>query len=136
MATRKRHTLTAFGRIVRKYRIDAGVTASDMAEKLGVSLSYLSAVEFGKKKLTQSFTEKVIDYFKVWEELDINAIVLAADLSQDEIRIDVTQKADEEKVLIASFLRTVETLPDKQKQRVRELLEKYDPKVSAGGLRQ
>ena len=43
--------LTSIGKFFRKLRIDEGEILKDMAEKLGVSVSFLSAVENGKKRM-------------------------------------------------------------------------------------
>ena len=42
--------LTALGKFLRKLRIDNGEILKDMADKLGVTASFLSAVENGKKQ--------------------------------------------------------------------------------------
>ena len=42
--------LTSIGRFLRKLRIDHGEILKDMADALGVSSAFLSAVENGKKK--------------------------------------------------------------------------------------
>ena len=42
--------LTSIGRFLRKLRIDHGEILKDMADALGVSYAFLSAVENGKKK--------------------------------------------------------------------------------------
>ena len=43
--------ITPIGKFLRKLRIDTGEILKDMAEKLHVSPSFLSAVENGKKKI-------------------------------------------------------------------------------------
>ena len=45
-----RRLLTKLGRFLRKIRIDRGELMIDMAEKLGVTPAFLSAVENGKRK--------------------------------------------------------------------------------------
>ena len=42
--------ITSVGRFLRKLRIDRGKILKTMAETLGVSSAFLSAVENGKKK--------------------------------------------------------------------------------------
>lgn len=42
--------LTAFGKEVRKIRLDRGELLKTMADSLGVKSSYLSAIEHGKKQ--------------------------------------------------------------------------------------
>ncbi|KHF28295.1 Helix-turn-helix domain protein [Anoxybacillus sp. BCO1] len=50
--------LTEFGRFCRKLRIDNGELLKHMADKLGVTSSYLSAVENGKRNVPQDWVEK------------------------------------------------------------------------------
>ena len=55
--------LSEYGKLVRKARIDAGVTMLDMARSIGVAPSFLSATEVGTKKVSPSFLEKVLAFF-------------------------------------------------------------------------
>lgn len=45
--------LTEFGKFSRKLRIDNGELLKDMAIKLNVTVSYLSAVEIGKRNIPE-----------------------------------------------------------------------------------
>ena len=51
--------LTRLGRFLRKLRIDRGELLKDMAEKLDVSVSFLSAVENGKKRMPSEWNARV-----------------------------------------------------------------------------
>jgi transcriptional regulator with XRE-family HTH domain len=51
---------TEIGKILRKLRADAGETAGVMAGKLGVTASYLSAIELGKRRMTKSVADQII----------------------------------------------------------------------------
>jgi transcriptional regulator with XRE-family HTH domain len=51
--------LTKFGKTARKIRIDRNEYLADMAEKLGVSPSLLSAVENGRRAIPQKWYHKV-----------------------------------------------------------------------------
>ena len=51
--------LPSIGRFLRKLRIDNGEILKDMAEALGVSSAFLSAVENGKKKMPEGWIEKL-----------------------------------------------------------------------------
>ena len=53
--------LTSIGRFLRKLRIDQGEILKDMAEKLNVTVSFLSAVENGKKKMPTAWNKKICD---------------------------------------------------------------------------
>ena len=50
--------LTEFGKFSRKLRIDNGELLKDMAIKLNVTVSYLSAVEIGKRNIPEKWEEE------------------------------------------------------------------------------
>ena len=49
--------LTSIGRFLKKLRIDRGEILKDMAEKLDVTVSFLSAVENGKKHMPSAWND-------------------------------------------------------------------------------
>ena len=51
--------ITPIGKFLRKLRIDTGEILKDMAEKLHVSPSFLSAVENGKKKMPSTWNSTI-----------------------------------------------------------------------------
>ena len=57
--------VTEFGKFSRKLRIENDELLRDMANKLGVTASYLSAVEIGKRNIP-----------KKWEHIIVNAYQL------------------------------------------------------------
>lgn len=52
--------LTTLGKFLRKVRIDHGEILKNMADHLCVSVSFLSAVENGKKKVPEDWEEKIV----------------------------------------------------------------------------
>ncbi|WP_309460957.1 helix-turn-helix transcriptional regulator [Escherichia coli] len=50
MDCRRRNMVTSFGKTLRKMRIDRGMVLKNMADLLGVSSAYLSAIELGKSE--------------------------------------------------------------------------------------
>lgn len=56
--------LTDFGIAVRKARLDAKITQSDMAATLRVSSAFLSNLEKGRSKIPEEWTEKIEAFFK------------------------------------------------------------------------
>ena len=61
--------LTELGKLLRKLRIDEGERLLDMAEKLGVTSSFLSAVEMGRKAPPRGIEEAIIETYRVSDEL-------------------------------------------------------------------
>lgn len=53
------------GKILRKMRVDAGETAGVMAGKLGVTASYLSAIELGKRRMTLKLAERIFCAYRL-----------------------------------------------------------------------
>ena len=64
--------MTPFGQRIRDLRRQRGIAQKDMAEALGVSPAYLSALEHGHRgQPSWTFVQKVIGYFNIiWDEAD------------------------------------------------------------------
>ncbi|WP_375665527.1 XRE family transcriptional regulator [Bartonella sp. TT121SHDZB] len=61
--------VTSFGKILHnKLRIDYSEYLSDMAEKLDISVAFLSSVEIGKKSVPVGMEEKVIELYALDQE--------------------------------------------------------------------
>lgn len=58
-ATENRSKISTFGKVLRIMRMDRGELLKDMAQKIGVTSAYLSAVENGNKKPTLELVEKI-----------------------------------------------------------------------------
>lgn len=52
--------ITEFGKYLRKLRIDHGEVLMDMAKHFGVTASFLSAVEVGKKNVPVSWPSQIV----------------------------------------------------------------------------
>jgi transcriptional regulator with XRE-family HTH domain len=60
--------MTPLGKELRKWRIDQGMLLGDMAEKLGMSSSYLSQIETGGKTIPVDFVDRAIRLFRLDQE--------------------------------------------------------------------
>ena len=80
--------MTPFGARLRQLREDRGLRLKDMADELGVSATYLSALEHGRRsKPNWSFIQRVIHYFNIiWDEAD--ELQRLADLSKPKIKVE------------------------------------------------
>lgn len=80
--------MTPFGERLRHLRESRGLLLKDMAEGLGVTPTYLSALEHGRRsKPNWSFVQRVIHYFNIiWDEAD--ELQRLADLSDPKITIE------------------------------------------------
>ena len=97
--------ITEYGKIVRKARIDADLTMLDMAEDLGVSSAYLSALEVGRKRIPSDFLGKVIGYLKgKVPTLDTGRLRDAVAISNNSIPVEGLSV--DHQFLVAGFART------------------------------
>ncbi|MEW9124114.1 MAG: helix-turn-helix transcriptional regulator, partial [Thermotaleaceae bacterium] len=88
--------LTLFGKFCRKLRIDNGELLKDMATTLGVTSSYLSAVENGKRNVPQDWVKKITDLYSLSPE-ESNELDQAVQSSQNVIKIDFEDFSIEDK---------------------------------------
>lgn len=82
--------MTPFGDRMRKLRSDRGITLKEMAEALGVSSAYLSALEHGKRgRPGWHLIQRILAYFNIiWDEAD--EVVRLARISHPRITIDTS----------------------------------------------
>ena len=80
--------MTPFGERMRELRQTKGVTLKDMAEAIGISSAYLSALEHGKRgRPGWPLIQRIIAYFNIiWD--DAEAVVRLARISHPRITID------------------------------------------------
>ncbi|EJF85537.1 hypothetical protein MCY_01098 [Bartonella rattimassiliensis 15908] len=55
--------LTSFGKILRKIRLDRFERLLDMADKVGISVAFLSSVEIDKKSIPVGMEDKIIELY-------------------------------------------------------------------------
>lgn len=84
--------LTPFGRFLRKLRIDRGEIMKDMAEKLQVTASFLSAVEVGKKAAPDAWATTIA---RLYNLVDLSGLQHLIDLSKPEFKVEVPRDADD-----------------------------------------
>ena len=104
--------MTPFGERLRTLREERGILLKDMAADLGVSATYLSALEHGRRsKPNWSFVQRVIHYFNIiWDEAD--ELLRLADLSNPRIVVE-TAGLSQKATLLANLLsRTIGELSD------------------------
>jgi transcriptional regulator with XRE-family HTH domain len=100
--------ITPFGIVTRKLRLDKGLRLMDMAAKLGVSSSFVSAVETGKKPIPPAYVASIIRTLGLTkaESLDLQK---AADRSKTFVDVDGLKGTQRE--LVAAFARKLDDLP-------------------------
>lgn len=113
--------LTEFGKFCRKLRIDHGELLKDMADKLGVTSAYLSAVEVGKRNVPCEWAKKISQLYSLNQD-EMKILQQAIANSQLQIKIDLRNKKEEDKALIIAFVREFEDLNENEKNKIKEIL--------------
>lgn len=82
--------MTPFGDRMRKLRAERGVTLKEMADAIGVSSAYLSALEHGKRgRPGWHLIQRILTFFNIiWD--DAEEVVRLARISHPRITIDTS----------------------------------------------
>ena len=115
--------MTPFGARLRQLREDRGLRLKDMAEELGVSATYLSALEHGRRsKPNWSFIQRVIHYFNIiWDEAD--ELQRLADVSNPKMTVDTAGLPPKATELANRLARDIATLTEADLEALLETLD-------------
>lgn len=82
--------MTPFGEKMRKLRADRGMTLKQMADGVGVSSAYLSALEHGKRgRPSWYLIQRIIAFFNIiWDEAE--DVMRLARISHPRVTIDTS----------------------------------------------
>lgn len=103
--------MTPFGEKLRKLRDERGLTQKDMAQAIGVSAAYLSALEHGRRgQPTWDLLQRIIGYLNIiWD--DAEELQNLAAVSHPRITIDtggLSPEATELANLLARHIRILD----------------------------
>lgn len=115
--------LTSIGKFLRKLRIDRGEILRDMAEKLGVTVSFLSAVENGKKRMPSSWNRKICELYLLNKE-QRDDFTLAIAETEECIEMSINDAPMERRELAVSFARKFSDFDDSQVEAIKKILQK------------
>jgi len=103
--------MTPFGRKIRALRASRGVKLQDMAAALGVSTSYLSALEHGRRgRPSRTRVHEICQFFNlVWDEAD--ELQRLARISHPRITVDTSGLSPEATELANELASRIRKLP-------------------------
>ena len=114
--------MTPFGEKIRALRKERGVTQSQMAEALGISSAYLSALEHGRRgRPTWDLLQRIIGYLNViWDEAE--ELERLAELSHPKVTVETAGLGASATALANRLAETIAILsPDDLKHLLAEL---------------
>ena len=117
--------LTEIGKFLRKLRIDHNEILLNMAEKLCVTVSFLSAVETGKKKIPAGWYQRICSMYEL-TETQADAFAQAIADTEKSYVMDFQGVPTSNRVLGVSFARRFSELSDEQIAAILNILNKGD----------
>ena len=115
--------LTAFGKALRKLRIDRGEILKSMADQLGISSSYLSAIETGKRVIPEDFITRLSQLYTLSGE-DIQQLENAKLQGMTEVKLDLNNVSFEKRNAALVFARKFEEMDEQTVNKILSVLSK------------
>ncbi|WP_285295420.1 helix-turn-helix domain-containing protein [Aureimonas altamirensis] len=124
--------MTPFGEKVRALRREKGVSQGQMAEALGVSGAYLSALEHGRRgRPSWYLLQRMIGYLGViWD--DAEELERLAELSHPRVTVETGGLAPEATVLANRLAETIGSLSQADIRQLLDILEQAAGRIETG----
>ena len=113
--------LKDLGRLLRKIRIDHGEILQNMADRFGVTASYLSAVENGKRPIPGAWERIILENYPL-DEKQRGELRKAVIESTETINLDMKGSGFDTKEVAFSFARKINELPDDKLLEIKRIL--------------
>lgn len=115
--------LTKFGKELRALRLERDELLRDMADKLGVTVAYLSAIENGKRRIPDEWIQKISAIYNLSEEKEEKLQEYAYE-DKNEIRINMEGITMDQRNLVYSFARRFQNLDTGDIKELQNVLDK------------
>lgn len=115
--------LTSLGRFLRKLRIDRGEILKDMADKLEVSSSFLSAVENGKKRMPSAWNNEIVKLYQLDPDDQITFTKAIAE-TEESVEMNFSHASYQNREVAISFARKFIDFDDEQVEEIKKILQK------------
>lgn len=113
--------VTQLGKILRIIRVNTGESMRVMAEKLNVSVSYLSAIENGKRNVPTNFGELVAGNYDLSAK-DKKNLRDAIQDSTEKMKVNITELGEKKKRILYAL--TSDDLDEETLSRLVEIIDK------------
>lgn len=102
---------TSLGIFLAKYRVDKGYKQKDMARCLGISSTFLSAIEMGSKSYPKNFGDKLISVYK-FTNAEIAELIRCLNRSHSSVKFVLANAANNKRELINNLYNVLKYLTD------------------------
>lgn len=119
--------LTPFGQLTRKLRVDYNEYLKDMAARLSVTSTYLSAVEHGKRNPPYDWVDRLQEAYGLSEK-DKTVLEKALSASRTFEKLDISDLSFDEKQFMRDFVKRLPELDTRSREMLDALV--YGENVS------
>lgn len=116
---------TKFGEFVRVLRIKNHQVMGDMANLLGTTTPFLSAVENGRKNVPKEWAKIISDYYGLSED-SRNELEEAIEESKIQTKIDMKDSSNMQRKVALQFARSFDDIDDETAEKIIALLRKKE----------
>ena len=111
-----------FGIEMRKIRANTGESLRTMAERIGVSATFLSAMEVGRKAISMDYAKKIKEIYNLSEE-DYAKIYDSIVETNQHVDIEISKMNEAQKEVSMVFARRIENADPELIEKLRKVLE-------------
>ena len=111
-----------FGEFMRILRIKKGEYMGQIAEMLGTTTPFLSAVENGKKNVPKAWKEKIVDHYSL-NESEIRELENAIEASKLQMKFDLRNSGEKKRQAVLQFARSFDDVDEETAEKILKLLE-------------
>jgi hypothetical protein len=124
--------ITKLGDYLRKLRIRNQQILKNMADELGVSSAFLSAVENGKKNMPESWYAILHEHYSL-DDAEMEELRQAAMESQKTISLNLNNASETNRQLAVSFARQFDSIDEIFGKQLLQILRKRKERGDGGG---
>ena len=114
---------TQFGKYMRILRTRNGEKMKDMAQKLNISIPFLSSVENGQKNVPQKWFSIIAEHYSL-NKKEIQQMRLAANNSKTQIKLTLCNTEQYQRELAIQFASSIANMDEKTAKEIIKILKK------------
>jgi len=114
--------ISKFGEFIRIIRKKENDSLRDMAKKMGVSATFLSAMEVGRKNIPLSYVDKITALYEL-DESEKAKLIEAIQETNDRVSLELSQMNESQKEVTLVFARKIQNADAELIEKLRKVLE-------------
>ena len=112
---------SSFGKVLKVYRKKNNDTLKTLADKLEISLPYLSSMEIGRRLVTSDVINKIKDIYNLSEK-EYDELYMAMLDSNNKVDIELSKMNEAQREVSMAFARKIENADPELIENLRKLL--------------